>query len=100
MSEIETAQLHLNRALRRLEGVLARRMAEKPGANAPPELGRITAERDGLVRDVGLLRSECDRLTAALGSAEEAKRQLHQVTSQVAGRLDGSIAELDRLLGG
>ena len=28
MSEIETAELHLNRALRRLEGVLARRLVE------------------------------------------------------------------------
>lgn len=101
MSEMETAQLHLNQALRRLEAALARRLSQAgDGGDASRRLARAQAERDAMVKDVAMLRSECDRLTAALGGTEHDNHELHRVTSQVAQRLDGSIAELDRLLGG
>jgi hypothetical protein len=60
----------------------------------------LTAERNDLARDVGMLRSECDRLNAALSAIERDHRNLREVTGQVAQRIDGSIAEIDRLLEG
>ena len=53
-----------------------------------------------MVRDVDLLRRECDRLSAALGEIQREHRNLREVTSHVAERIDGSIAEIDRLLEG
>jgi hypothetical protein len=100
MSEMETAQLHLNQALRRLEAALVRRLSEPGSGEGDQRLSRLAAERDAMARDVAMLRSECDRLTAALGGTEHDNSELQRVTSQVAQRLDGSIAELDRLLGG
>jgi hypothetical protein len=97
---METAQQHLNEALRRLEAALGRRMAASAGGEPDLRLARLAAERDSMARDVSLLRGECDRLTAALGGAEQNNHQLLRVTSQVTQRLDGSITELDRLLGG
>lgn len=100
MSDMETAQLHLNQALRRLEAALARRLSQSPNGEVEQRLARLSSERDAMARDMAMLRSECDRLTAALGGAERTNDELHRVTTRVAERLDGSIAELDRLLGG
>ena len=47
-----------------------------------------------------VLRSECDRLSAALSEIQRDHRNLREVTSHVAQRIDGSIAEIDRLLEG
>ena len=96
---MEAAQQHLNQALRRLEAALAQRVA-RIGGDPDGRLAHVTAERDEMARDVAMLRTECDRLTAALGGAERTNQELHRVTGQVAQRLDGSIIELDRLLGG
>ena len=79
---------------------MARRTSPASGGEVDNRLARVAAERDAMARDVAMLRGECDRLTAALGGAEHSNHELHRVTSQVAIRLDGSIIELDRLLGG
>jgi outer membrane murein-binding lipoprotein Lpp len=103
MSELETAQRHLNRAVRRLEIALSRRLAQPPGegsAAEPQALARLHAERDRLAHDVSALQSECDRLSMALGEAQHDNRSLREASAHVAQRLDGSIADLDRLLGG
>jgi predicted nucleic acid-binding Zn-ribbon protein len=63
-------------------------------------LAALTAERNDLARDIGALRSECDRLSAALSAIERDHRDLREVTGHVAQRIDGSIAEIDRLLEG
>ena len=89
MSELEAAQRHLNHALRRLEAALARRLSQ-PGAAA--------GESGQLARDVEMLRNECARLSAALGEAERENRELREISTHVAQRLDQSISELDRLL--
>jgi predicted nucleic acid-binding Zn-ribbon protein len=103
MAQLEAAQQHLEAALTRLENALARRLTH-PLSGAPEDLERafaaLTAERNDLARDVGMLRSECDRLSATLSAIQRDHRSLREVTGDVAQRIDGSIAEIDRLLEG
>jgi hypothetical protein len=102
MSELETAHQHLARALKRLETAVARRLMRPPsaaGTNYRQGLER-PIEGDDLARDLDLLRSECDELSTALSDIQRDHRNLREVTSQVAQRIDGSIAEIDRLLEG
>ena len=103
MSQLEAAQRHLTQALERLEDALALRLAQPP-AGTPADYQRafaeITAERNDLARDIRALRSECDRLSAALGEMQRDNDDLRAATGQVARRIDGSIAEIDRLLEG
>jgi flagellar export protein FliJ len=102
MSKLETAQRRLDQAVRRLEAALARRMGPPGDAAALAEYERVLAqlggERDHLAGDLEVLRAECDRLSTALSEAQREGQTLRQVTEQVASRLDGSIAEIDRLL--
>jgi chromosome segregation ATPase len=93
MVELEIAQRHLDEALKRLEAAWARRqpMAEHERAEAG-------AEREVLARDVAVLRSECDRLSAALRDAEAENRTIRETADAVVRRLDGSIHDIDRLL--
>jgi NAD-specific glutamate dehydrogenase len=102
MSELETAQQHLVEALTRLETAVTRRLIRAPSGEADDSQAfeHLTAERADLARDVNVLRSECDRLSAALSAIERDHRNLREVTSDIAQRIDGSIAEIDRLLGG
>jgi predicted nucleic acid-binding Zn-ribbon protein len=103
MSQLEAAHQHLEAALARLETALTRRLAQ-PGPGGPEDYQRaiaaLTAERNDLARDVSMLRSECDRLSAALSEIQRDHRNLREVTGHVAERIDGSIAEIDRLLEG
>jgi ABC-type phosphate transport system auxiliary subunit len=102
MSQFETAQRHLSRALRRLETALERRLSRPAGGGDGIDsraLGEIGAERDELARQFEMLRDQCDRLSAALSEAQQDNRTLREVSGRVAQRLDGSIVELDRLLG-
>ena len=103
MSQLEAAQRHLAQALERLEDALAARLAQPPhGVDADYQraFAEITAERNDLVRDVRALRSECDRLSAALSEMQREQDALRAATCQIARRIDGSIAEIDRLLEG
>ena len=103
MSQLEAAQQHLANALRRLENALTHRLTQD-GVGAPADyerrLAALTAERNELARDVGMLRGECDRLSAALSEIQRNHHNLRDVTGHVARRIDGSIAEIDRLLEG
>jgi prefoldin subunit 5 len=102
MSQLQTAQQHLTEALRRLENALAHRLMQV-GSGTPADFQRafaaLTAERDDLARDVDMLRTECDRLSAALSEIQRENRNLRDATGNVAQRIDGSIAEIDHLLG-
>jgi chromosome segregation ATPase len=103
MSQLEAAQRHLAQALERLEDALAVRLAQPPpGADADYQraFAEITAERNDLARDVRALRSECDRLSAALSEMQRDQDDLRAVTGKVVRRIDGSIDEIDRLLEG
>lgn len=103
MSQLEVAQQHLAQALKRLENALERRLVRPPSeadADYQGVFAEITAERDELTRDVRVLRSECDRLSAALSEMQRDHANLREVSGQVARRIDGSIAEIDRLLEG
>jgi hypothetical protein len=95
MSQLETAQRHLNRALRRLEVALERKLARPTNGGGSPD----AAGGGELNRDVVQLRDQCDRLSEALNEAQHDNRTLREVNGQVTRRLDSSIAELDRLLG-
>src|SRR5262245_18595054 len=90
MSQLEAAQQHLQAALTRLENALARRVTA-PLSVAPEDyeraLAALTAERYDLARDVGMLRSECDRLSEALSAMERDHRNLREVTDNVAQRI-------------
>ena len=97
MSELETAQQHLELALQRFEDALARRLAATGGDEGTAQLD---SEREKLARDVGTLQAECDRLGSALSEAEREQKSLRAVNEDVAQRLDGSIDELNRLLEG
>jgi hypothetical protein len=92
MAQLEAAQQHLQTALTRLENALARRLTA-PLSGAPEDyeraLAALTAERNDLARDIG-----------ALSAIERDHRDLREVTGHVAQRIDGSIAEIDRLLEG
>jgi predicted RNase H-like nuclease (RuvC/YqgF family) len=98
MSALKIAEQHLNEALSRLEQVMARRLAATDPDQAAV-VNRLTQERDALVRDVDLLRAECERLGEALKSAEREHGDMKETTGMVARRLDNSIEELDRMIG-
>jgi len=98
MAELHTAQRHLSDALKRLEAALTRRLSAAPVSEYERALDAVTAERDALARDVAVLRSECDRLSAALREAEEENQAIRETTDAVVRRLDGSIDEIDKLL--
>ena len=97
MSQLETAQRHLTRALRRLEAALERKLARPGNGGTAPEAAG--GGHDALDRDVAVLRDQCDRLSVALNEAQHDNRTLREVNDQVARRLDSAIGELDRLLG-
>ena len=104
MSQFETAQRHLTRALGRLEAALESRLSLPPGGSigGSPDSGalaQLRAERDELARNLRVLRDQCDQLGVALSEAQHDNRTLREVSGHVAQRLDGSIVELDRLLG-
>jgi hypothetical protein len=96
MSELEAAQRHLANALQRIQTALER---GPPGA-AFPHADDAGVQRGDLARHVSALRGECDRLSAALSEAQRDNDNLRRVSTQVARRLDSSIAEIDRLLEG
>ena len=104
MAELEAAQRHLTEALRRLESALARRLsATGPAGAVDPggvEVQNLLAERNALADDVDALRRECERLYGAIDLAERERETARTAAHAVAQRLDGSIAELDRLLEG
>ena len=66
MAELEAAQRHLSNALQRLQAALEGRSPGTTDLLAP-----TGEQRDDLTRHVGVLRSECDRLSAALNSIQE-----------------------------
>jgi Domain of unknown function (DUF4164) len=98
MSQLETAQRHLNRALRRLESALERRLTRGGNGEAAPRAEGGGTHED-VNRNLAMLRDQCDRLSVALNEAQHDNRTLREVNGQVTRRLDSSIAELDRLLG-
>jgi predicted nucleic acid-binding Zn-ribbon protein len=103
MSQLEPAKKHLAEALTRLEKALTQRLTQGgPGAPVDYErrLAALAAERNDLAGQVKMLREECDRLTTALNEVQRDHRNLRDVTGHVARRIDGSIAEIDRLLEG
>jgi hypothetical protein len=102
MSQLEAAQRHLTQALRRLEAALEHRLTRSAPGSAVPEsraLAEVTAERDELARNLALLHEQYDRLSVTLSEAQHDSRDLREMNGRVGRRLDGSIAELDRLLG-
>jgi Domain of unknown function (DUF4164) len=102
MSQLEAAQRHLTRALRRLEAALEHRLSRPPGDSAgsdPRALTQVGAERDQLARNLAVLHEQYDRLSVALSETQLDNRTLREANGRVARRLDGSIGELDRLLG-
>ncbi|MGI9509813.1 MAG: hypothetical protein ACR2QJ_10760 [Geminicoccaceae bacterium] len=98
MSALNIAEQHLNEALSRLEQVMARRIAAADPDQAAV-INRLTSERDSLIRDIEGLRAECERLGVALKHAERDRDDIKETTQQVAGRLDNSIENLDRMIG-
>ena len=102
MSQLEAAQRHLTQALRRLEVALEHRLSQAPAGPATSEsrsLAEVAGERDELARHLAVLHEQCDRLSVALSEAQHDSRTLREMNGRIGRRLEGSIAELDRLLG-
>jgi hypothetical protein len=102
MSQLEAAQRHLTRALKRLEAALEHRLAQPvtgPNASDSGVFAKVKAERDELARNLAVLHEQCDRLSVALSEAQHDNRTLREMNGHIGQRLEGSIAELDRLLG-
>ena len=95
MSQMEAAQRHLSRALRRLEAALEHRL----NRSASEPAGAVSAERDELAHNLAVLHEQCERLSVALSEAQHDNRTLREMNGHIGRRLEGSIAELDRLLG-
>jgi hypothetical protein len=96
MSELEAAQRHLANALQRIQTALERRSTGTAFQHADD----AGMQGDELAQHVSMLRGERDRLNAALSEAQRDNENLRRVSTQVARRLDSSIAEIDRLLEG
>lgn len=99
MATLEEAEKSLNQALERLETALKRRLVKANGGEPPRSLSGSDQEHDALRRDVAALGTECERLRAELHEVREENRSLREASTTVASRLDGSIAEIDRILG-
>jgi len=99
MSALKIAEQHLNDALMRLETVMAKRLAAADPDQAAV-ITRLTEERDALLRDVDGLRTECERLGEALEAAEREHEAMRGVAEQAAAKLDSSIDDIDRMIGG
>ncbi len=97
MAALESARLHLDEALARLEHALANRLRHlEPDQGSA--VAQLSEERNALARDVHSLREQCDRLHAELQASQQNHEQLRELTDGVAERLDDSIAELNHLL--
>jgi len=100
MVTLEQAEHSLDRAFGRLERALNHKLAAAAGGNrAAGSSADLARERDALMRDVAALGAECERLRAALDEARRENQNLREASTTVARRLDGSIAEIDRMLG-
>jgi chromosome segregation ATPase len=98
MSALDIAEHHLNEALTRLERVMARRLAAAD-PNQAAAIDRLTSERDAMLGEIESLKAECARLSDALETVEAERDALRKASGEAAARLDGSIKELDRMIG-
>ena len=83
----------------RLETVMAKRLAAADPDQAAA-ITRLTEERDALLLDVEGLRAECERLGEALQTSEREHMAMRGIAEQAAAKLDSSIDEIDRMIGG
>lgn len=86
MANLQAAEERLQKALTRLENIIAKRTN-----GGGPELTAMAGE-------LAALKSEHQRLAAALRDAEDGYAALRQVTNTVSTRLDATIGELGSLL--
>jgi hypothetical protein len=86
MTDVETVQERLRRAVERVEQAVAR--PEVAGATAAAARGELAA-----------LQAERDRLGRALVQAKSDNAALRAVADQVTARLDRAIEQLKLLLG-
>jgi hypothetical protein len=87
MSALDAAQRRLDVALGRLETAAAARSA-----------GQTEGAPVDLVRQLDALKSECGELRRALEASRRDNDELRRLADDVAGRLDGTIADLNSLL--
>ena len=83
----------------RLETVMAKRLAAADPDQAAV-ITRLTEERDALLQDVSGLRQECEHLREVLATTEREHEAMRGVAEQAAVKLDSSIDEIDRMIGG
>ena len=102
MSELKKASARLERAVDRLDEVLANGHPSVQDARAPAVAGAVAAaerERDTLRADVEALRSERARLAQALEDAQARQVAARRTNEAVAERLDDAIGSLRSILG-
>ena len=102
MYELKKASARLERAVERLDEVLANGHPSADDENGPMMESAIAAaerERDSMRADLDSLRSERARLVRALEDARERQAATRQTNEAVAERLDDAIGSLRAILG-
>ena len=88
MSQLETAQRHLTRALRRLEAALEQRLARPADGVGGADRRRSPQSRPSTTSwraTSRVLREQCDRLSVALSEAQHDNRTLREVNGRSRG---------------
>ena len=101
MGKLEKASTRLQMAVERLDKVLSGTAGDSLAgqvSNLSTSLASAEGERDSLRADLDGLRAEHDKLHKALREAQENYAAMQVVNEAVAGRLDGAIGGLRKML--
>ena len=100
MGKLEEASARLQAAVERLDKVLSGSSDSMAAqvSSLSSALETTENERDSLKSDLAGLRTEHDKLHKALREAQENYAAMQVVNEAVAGRIDGAIGGLQRML--
>lgn len=103
MVKLEDASARLQTAVERLDKVLSNGAGDNivgRVSTLSDTLSAVEGERDSLKTDLDGLQTEQNRLHRALREAQENYAAMQVVSEAVAGRIDGTIGGLQKMLKG
>jgi len=103
MGKLEDASARLQTAVERLDKVLSNGNGDNivgRVSTLSDALSAVEGERDSLKTDLDGLQTEQNRLHHALREAQENYAAMQVVSEAVAGRIDGTIGGLQKILKG
>jgi len=103
MGKLEEASARLQTAVERLDKVLSNGDGDNivgRVSTLSDALSAVEGERDSLKSDLNELQTEQNRLHRALREAQENYAAMQVVSEAVAGRIDGTIGGLQKMLKG